>query len=147
MISKKVVELGNWFTRRKKLKVKAENILLLFPHCIQWSKCQYNITSDLSNCKKCGRCKVKNLIDLAEKLGLQIAVASGGRQAVKRVKEESVKAVIAVACEKELCAGMISVFPKPVLGIVNLLPNGPCVDTDVNMKEVEAGIKELIEEI
>lgn len=145
MFDSNIVKIGNWVTRFRKIKAKPENILMLFPHCLQWSKCQHNIISDLANCKKCGRCKVKDLIEIAERLGLQIMVASGGRQAVKKVKDESVKAVIAVACEKELREGMMAVFPKPVLGVVNLRPNGPCVDTDVNMQEVESAIKELLE--
>ncbi len=145
MISDKVVGFGNWVTRLRKVKAKAENILILFPHCLQWSKCQCNIISNLSNCKKCGRCKIKDLIEIGEKYGVQVSLASGGRQAIKRVKDGTVKAVIAVACEKELCMGMMAVMPKPVLGVVNLRPNGPCVDTDVDMKKLEEGLKEILD--
>jgi hypothetical protein len=144
MLDKIVSRINNWLTRFRKIKVKPENLLLLFPHCLQWSECKQNIVSDINNCKRCGKCRIGDLANLAEKLGVQYMVASGGRQAAMRVKQKSVKAIVAVACEKEIREGVLAVFPKPVIGVINLRPKGPCVDTDCNMEEVEAAIRELL---
>jgi hypothetical protein len=57
------------------------------------------------------------------------------------VKQDCVDAVVAVACEKELREGMRATFPKPVLGIINLRPNGPCRDTDVDVAQVEDAMR------
>jgi len=86
---------------------------------------------------------VSELITLAEKLGIQIFVASGGRQAVKRVREDRVKGIVAVACEKEIREGPMATFPKPVIGVINLRPHGPCIDTDCDMAQVESALKEF----
>jgi hypothetical protein len=71
-------------------------------------------------------------------------VATGGRLALELAKAEGVKAIVAVACEKELQAGLTGVFPKPSLGIINLRPHGPCRDTDVDLGEVEEAIAWLL---
>ncbi len=139
-----IVRLGNWLTRRRRPRVRPEEVLLLAPHCLQWSDCPHNITHRPENCRRCGKCKVKDLIELAERFGLQFYVAGGGREAVRRVKRDDVRAVLAVACEKELREGMCAIFPRPVLGVVNLRPHGPCRDTDVEMAEVEAAVRELL---
>jgi hypothetical protein len=56
-----------------------------------------------------------------------------------------VDAVVAVACEKELQEGLKGVFPKPALGVINLRPNGPCVDTKVDLEELEETIRWFVE--
>lgn len=144
MFDAQITRLGNWVTRLRKVRVRPEELLLLFPHCLQWSKCPHNILADLENCRHCGKCKISELIQLAERMGIQIFVASGGRQAVKRVRQENVKAIVAVACEKEIREGLFATFPKPVIGVVNLRPSGPCVDTDCNMLEVESALREFL---
>jgi hypothetical protein len=56
-------------------------------------------------------------------------------------RDKSVKGLIAVACEKELKEGMFGVFPKAALGVINLRPNGPCTDTDVDLDELRKAIE------
>jgi hypothetical protein len=128
--------------RRKRASPGA--ILLLFPHCLQRSACPQKITNDLKLCKRCGQCKVKDILELAEEFGVQCAVATGGRQAVERVKNDGVHAVVAVACEKELSQGIRGAFPKAILAIPNLRPHGPCKDTDVSLPEVRKAIQWLL---
>ena len=146
MVTGSLVKASNWLSRRRGVRVPAANLLLLFPHCLQWSKCPHRIVNNLENCKRCGKCGVKGLLELAEKLGVQIAVASGGRQAVTRVKRPDVHAVVAVACEKELCLGIMATMPKPVIGVVNLRPHGPCVDTAVDLAKAEAALREFLDD-
>ncbi len=81
-----------------------------------------------------------DILDLAEKHGCRAAVATGGRLAMHLAKQDHIEAVIAVACEKELQEGLKGVFPKPALGVINIRPNGPCKDTDVEVEEVEKTI-------
>jgi hypothetical protein len=144
MLDATVVKFGNWLTRRRGVRVRPENLLLLFPHCLQWSDCPQNVTQKLANCRRCGKCRIKDLLELAERRGLQVYCASGGREAAARVKRPDVHAVLAVACEKELRQGMMATLPKPVLGVVNLRPHGPCRDTDVGLPAVEAALRELL---
>lgn len=136
-----VVGFWNRLTRLRRPRCKPENLLLLVPSCLQYSSCPHRVTADLANCKRCGKCQVKDIIELGEEYGVQCAIATGGRLALKRVKAEDVKAVVAVACAKELREGMRATFPKPVLGVINLQPCGPCKDTQVEMSKVREAIE------
>lgn len=145
-IDAKFVSLSNLIQRLKGSKCPPSSLLILFPHCIQWSKCPQKITLDLGECKRCGKCKVKDLIELAEKYGVQLAVATGGRAALQRVKSEDVRGVVAIACEKELRIGLMAAFPKAILSVPNLRPHGYCKDTDVTMEDVERYVREFLED-
>jgi len=138
------VRLNNWITRWRRRRVAPGNLLLLVPHCLQKSDCEANIIHDIDHCKRCGQCDVAGLLVLRDKYGILCNLASGGRQALEYVWDERVRAVVAVACEKELMDGIRASFPKPVLAVPNRRPNGPCRDTCVDLDEVEEAIREML---
>jgi len=70
--------------------------------------------------------------------------AGGGRRAVEEVKRADTHAVVAVACEKDLVAGVLATLPKPVLAVHNTRPCGACRDTSVDPDEVEKAIRSLL---
>lgn len=115
-------------------------ILLLLPHCIQNSKCDVRLTFDVFKCKRCGMCKIKDLIEISEKNGISISIATGGTIARKVVREIKPDAIVAVACERDLSSGIVDTYPIPVIGILNERPYGPCIDTTVSLEKVEQAI-------
>lgn len=137
-----LVKLNNLLVMRD--SVNPEKILLLLPHCIQNSKCDVRLTFDVYKCRRCGRCKIKDLIELAEAYNVSIAIATGGTIARKVVKEIRPDAIVAVACERDLSSGIVDTYPIPVIGILNERPFGPCIDTTVNLNLVEDAIKWFI---
>ena len=140
-MGRRMVKLYNFLTRVRRSRCKPENLLVLVPSCLQRSDCPQRITNDIKDCRRCGRCKIKDVIELTEKYGTRCAVATGGRLALEMALSDDIHAVVAIACEKELQEGMGGVFPKPGLGIINIRPHGPCTDTDVDLEEVEEAIK------
>lgn len=144
MFDKTIVRAINWLTKQRVANVKPENVLLLFPHCMQWRECPHNVLYKLENCRRCGKCQIGAVIALAEKYGVRRFCASGGRQAAKQCFHPDVKVVLAIACEKELNEGMSAIFPKPTIGVINLRPKGPCVETEVVLPAVEAALRELL---
>ncbi len=146
VIDKKFVSLNNMMTKLRKKKCPPEGLLLLFPHCIQNSKCKQNIKHDVNECIRCGKCKVKDLLELSEEYGVSIAVASGGRIALKRVMAEEVQGVVAIACEKELRTGLMAAMPKAIYAVPNQRPYGYCIDTDVYMDDVIKAIKFFVKD-
>jgi hypothetical protein len=141
MLKKYYIRLNNWVTRIRSVRVPAENLLLLAPRCLQNSDCGRNVVKDIDQCRACGLCNVGDLLKIRDEFGIQCNLAAGGREAVASVQHPSVKAVIAVACEKELYDGIRACFPKPVLGIANQQTNGPCHNTMVNIEEVRAAVR------
>lgn len=145
-IRKVYIKLNNNYIYSNRYKIKSEDILILIPHCIQKSECKLKITTNVRNCKSCGLCNVKDLIDLQDKYNVQVFIATGGTLARKKIKETRPKAVVAVACERDLTAGVQDIRQVPVLGVFNKRPNGPCVDTKIDANEVENAIKFFIGE-
>jgi uncharacterized protein len=139
-----VIFFNNWRIGRSKEKINPENVLLLLPRCLQFSDCPHNVTKDITNCKGCGRCKIKDLVQLSEELKVKAFVATGGRIALSKLQEPWVQGVVAIACGAELKAGILS-SQKPVLAIENLRPSGPCTDTDVDMTQVREGMLRFID--
>ncbi|NCD07917.1 MAG: DUF116 domain-containing protein [Negativicutes bacterium] len=140
-IEQSFIEVSNHLVRNQNIKVPASRILILTPHCIQLDTCLYKITRDVKNCRRCGKCNVGPLLNLADKYGVKFAVATGGTLARQVVKTIRPKAIIAVACERDLTSGIQDVFPLPVIGVLNERPYGPCFNTRVDINKVEETIK------
>jgi hypothetical protein len=134
-----IIDLNNRLVRTDGIKTK--RILLLLPHCLQINDCDVRITNDIYNCKRCGRCNVKDLISIAEENNLKLFVATGGNLARRIVKDVKPEAVVAVACERDLSSGIADSYPLPVLGIANERPFGPCFNTRVNLEKVKEAIE------
>ncbi|WP_330408573.1 DUF116 domain-containing protein [Romboutsia weinsteinii] len=134
------IKLNNKYIYSKKYNLNSEDILILIPHCVQKNSCKLKVTNEITNCKQCGLCNIGDLVQLKEKANVNIFVATGGTLARKIIMDNRPKAVIAVACERDLTAGVQDTSKIPVLGVFNKRPNGPCVDTSIDIKEVEEAI-------
>jgi hypothetical protein len=134
-----IIDLNNRLVRAAGIKTK--RILLLLPHCLQINDCDVRITNDIYNCKRCGRCEIKDLIGIAEDNNLKLFVATGGNLARRIVSDVRPEAVVAVACERDLSSGIADAYPLPVLGIPNERPFGPCFNTRVDLTKVKEAIE------
>lgn len=129
--------LIRWNNRLIAARVKKrERLLLLVPICLQRSACEVKILDNIYNCQRCGKCKIKDLVELSQGCGIDLAVATGGRLAKEMVEQKRPEVVVAVACEKELAGGIFEIYPLPVFGIINERPKCPCKDTQVDMEVV-----------
>ncbi|MTI69937.1 MAG: DUF116 domain-containing protein [Firmicutes bacterium] len=139
-------KINNLMILAKDIKVRSNEILILLPHCLQYSKCQYKITNNIENCRLCGKCNIKDILNLCKEYNVKCVVATGGTLARAWIKKYKPKAIIAVACERDLTSGINDVKVLPVLGVVNERPKGPCFNTRVNIDKLEEAIKFFLEE-
>jgi hypothetical protein len=123
--------------------IPPHRILLLLPHCLQNHRCVRRITFNPYNCDRCGKCPIGSLLDLADRKGVKIAVATGGTLARRHISEQKPLAVVAVACPRDLGQGMLDAYPVPVTGVENSRPVGDCLDTSVDVRAVEETIDRL----
>lgn len=144
-IERSFIALNNYILTHRKIKVKAGDLLVISPHCLQLASCPHKITHNINNCKRCNRCTIGPLITMSERLGFHFRVATGGTLARKIAKELRPKMVLAIACERDLTSGIQDVYPLPAAGVLNLRPNGPCYNTTVDLDLVEKTIKQFIE--
>lgn len=145
VVQRSFVEVNNQLVRAQKISVPPAKIMLLLPHCLQRAECQHKITINVQNCKRCGLCKISDLLELAERYGVKLVVATGGTSARRFVEQYRPQAIVAVACERDLSSGILDTNPLPVLGVLNRRPNGPCYNTDVDLEEVEGALLRLLD--
>lgn len=144
MFNTLIVRINNFSIRFRKHRFPAQNVLLLAPRCIHRVECKLNVENDIGECALCGKCNVKELVEISRKYGVRCRISRGGREAAQYAGDARVQGVIAVACEKELAAGILAVFPKPVMAVPNCLPNGVCQDTCVEVAAVRRALHAMI---
>lgn len=139
------VQINNKFTYREisKLKVKPNKILLLMPHCLQFSECEYRVTGKEIKCKMCGKCEIKDLMEISKKYNVKLSIASGGTMARNIIKNFNPELIIATACERDLISGLMDTVNLPVIGILNERPFGPCLDTRVDLNKIISILENL----
>lgn len=140
IIKSSYIEVNNKLTESRVFNIEPENILVLAPHCLQKWDCSYKVTADVSNCHHCGRCDIDRLWKLKEQKGVNLAVVTGGTLARKMVAQYKPKAIVAIACERDLTDGILDTNPLPVIGILNIRPEGPCKNTYVDMDKVSKAV-------
>ncbi|MFY9119702.1 MAG: DUF116 domain-containing protein [Syntrophomonadaceae bacterium] len=134
------IAVNNYLVRSKHVSFPGQQVMILAPHCLQYSKCPHKITIDAENCKECGKCKIGELKQLAAQYDCKLRVVTGGTLARKAIKDQRPGAVVAIACERDLSLGIQDIPAIPVLGVLNLRPYGPCMNTDVDMNRVDNAI-------
>lgn len=139
-------DINNLLVKSNTKKTDRDNILILLPHCLQNDKCAIKITSDIENCKACGKCDIGDILKLKQKYGINIVVATGGTLAREWIKKTRPSFIIAVACERDLSSGINDVKHIPVMGVLNDRPNGPCFNTKIDIEKIEEAIKLFLKE-
>ncbi|MGQ9647394.1 MAG: DUF116 domain-containing protein [Thermodesulfobacteriota bacterium] len=144
-VKQSFIELNNHLVRSNTNRTRPNRLLVLLPHCIQDFECQIKITANMKNCKGCGKCEIKDLIELADQYRVKMAVATGGTLARRIIVENKPEAIVAVACELDLASGIQDSYPIPVIGILNERPYGPCINTRVDIQKVKTAILDFLD--
>ncbi len=121
----------------------ASQRVLLLPHCLRHAEsCQASYDEHGLQCARCREdCAVNLLTARAEELGYGgVCVAPGGRLAVNFIREVRPRAVVAVACDKELAEGVQGVkamageeaTDAPAIVVIPLTKDG-CINTEVDV--------------
>lgn len=144
VIKSSYIEVNNQLVKSRNFHIDPNQILILAPHCLQKWDCPYKITTDVSNCRHCGKCDIDKLCQLANEFKVHLAVVTGGTLARKIVKEIKPKAIVAIACERDLTEGILDTRPLPVIGVLNSRPEGPCKNTKIDVEKVREALSFLL---
>lgn len=143
-IRESFVHVNNSFIKTLDKKFKPSEILLLLPHCLQNTDCGIRITVDVTKCIRCGKCDIGALVEMAKDYKIPVAIATGGTLARRIIVKNKPKFIIAVACERDLVDGLNDVFPIPVYGVLNQRPEGPCINTRVDVNKIRKALDKII---
>ncbi len=104
------VKIYNALALLRVRRVGEGELLLLVPRCLS-------------------RSTLDEVLDLAGRYKVPVFVATRGQLARRVIRERRPRAVVAVACERDMVTGLHDVAGKvPVLGLTMTLPAGPCKD-------------------
>jgi hypothetical protein len=129
------IEFKNDHYREQFKSIEPKHKMLFLPQCLRTTKCKATITEAGYQCVKCstGNCKVYAIKAEAEKRGYRVFISPGGSMNFKVIKKFRPKAVIGVACMKELVLAAEEL--RIPMQAVELLKSG-CVATDVDVEHV-----------
>lgn len=117
------VKSYDFFASRRDRKVGAGELLLLIPRCLS-------------------REALDGVLGIAGKYDVPVFVATRGQLARRVIRERRPRAVVAVACERDMVTGLHDVAGKvPVLGLTMTLPAGPCKDAGVDLDKLEEWVR------
>jgi|ERR1035437_7339338 hypothetical protein len=125
-IGHSLVRVNNALVYTTKKKFQADNLIVLLPRCLD------------------GETRTK-AAEITGKYGCKVFTATGGSSARQMLKKVRPDAIIGVACERDLVAGMTDTPGYiPIIAIPNKRPHGPCKDTAIDTNELEKAVRFLL---
>jgi len=120
------VKVYDWFAVSRGRKVGKGELLLLIPRCLS-------------------RTALDGVLEIAGRYEVPVFVATRGQLARRVIRERRPRAVVAVACERDMVTGLHDVAGKvPVLGLTMTLPAGPCKDAGLDLPKLEAWVRAYV---
>ena len=106
--------------------VTANELLILVPRCLS-------------------RASLDGVLEIAKRYDVAAFVATRGQLARRVIRERRPRAVVAVACERDMVSGLHDVAGRiPVLGLTMQLPNGPCKDASIDVARMEQFVQKYL---
>jgi len=120
--------------------------IILFPQCLRNPDCEAKSDKWGHHCVDCGRCGISRIKTLAEELGYaKVFIVRGGSviELIFKAFKATIKAVIGVACNKEVFLGNLVCEKHGVVTQSVFLTREGCYNTDVNFKQVEKCVQAI----
>ena len=122
------IDVYNTLAERRRRRVGKGELLVLIPRCLS-------------------KPALDGVLAIAGRYEVPVFVATRGQLARRVIRERRPRAVVAVACERDMMTGLRDVAGKlPVLGLTMQLPNGPCRDAASDLDQMEKWVQGLVAE-
>jgi uncharacterized protein len=122
------IDVYNTLAERRGRRVGKGELLVLIPRCLS-------------------KQALDGVLEIAGRYEVPVFVATRGQLARRVIRERRPRAVVAVACERDMMTGLRDVAGKlPVLGLTMQLPNGPCRDAAIDLRQMEKWVQGLVAE-
>jgi len=120
------IDVYNTLAERRGRRVGKGELLVLIPRCLS-------------------KQALDGVLEIAARYEVPVFVATRGQLARRVIRERRPRAVVAVACERDMMTGLRDVAGKlPVLGLTMQLPNGPCRDASIDLDQMEKWVQGLV---
>jgi hypothetical protein len=119
------IDVYNAMAERRQRRVNKGELLVLVPRCLSKET-------------------LDGVLAIAGRYDVPVFVATRGQLARRVIRERRPRAVVAVACERDMMTGLRDVAGKlPVLGLTMRLPNGPCRDAVLDLDVMDRWVRSL----
>lgn len=116
------VQVSNALIGIRPGKIKPKSILILLPRCLE-------------------KTLLRKILSFSKRKNIPVYVVPGGELARRLIMEKQPRAVIGVACERDLLSGIKDLKSDiPVIGIPNIRPEGPCKNTRIDFQKLEKAV-------
>lgn len=120
------VEVYDRLAMARARSVRNDELLILIPRCLS-------------------RASLDGVLEIAKRYNVSAFVATRGQLARRVIRERRPRAVVAVACERDMVSGLHDVAGRvPVLGLTMQLPNGPCKDAAIDLGRMEEFVRRYL---
>ncbi len=120
------IDVYNALAERRQRQVGKGELLVLIPRCLS-------------------KQALDGVLAIAGRYEVPVFVATRGQLARRVIRERRPRAVVAVACERDMMTGLRDVAGKlPVLGLTMRLPNGPCRDAVLDLDVMDRWVRSLV---
>lgn len=117
------IDVYNGLAQRRRRRVGKGELLVLIPRCLS-------------------KQALDGVLSIAGRYDVPVFVATRGQLARRVIRERRPRAVVAVACERDMTTGLRDVAGKlPVLGLTMRLPQGPCRDAVIDLDVMERWVR------
>jgi hypothetical protein len=136
-IDRLYIEFKNDHYKEKFRSIEPGQKIVFLPQCLRRPNCKATLDEKGYHCVNCSaECKVSAIKAKAEGLGYRLFVCPGGSMIAKIILSYRPKAVLGIACIKEILMAAEDLEQVRVpYQSVELLKNG-CVNTDVDLQHV-----------
>ncbi len=120
------IDVYNALAERRRRRVGKGELLVLIPRCLS-------------------KQALDGVLSIAGRYDVPVFVATRGQLARRVIRERRPRAVVAVACERDMMTGLRDVAGRlPVLGLTMQLPNGPCRDALLDLDVMDRWVRALV---
>lgn len=134
-IDKLYVEIKNDYYKETFKRIPPKDKIVFLPQCLRGPSCKASVTKQGFVCNGCNKaeCRVYKIKTRAESKGYRVFITPGGSMVVKLIQKYRPRAILGVACMKEIVMAMENI---PLPGQAIQLTRDGCINTDVKMSEV-----------
>ena len=136
-IDEMYVDLSNKIDASQFERVPASDVMVFLPHCLRNEKCPAPQDEDGYHCKECGKCKIADAMRICRKMGSKVFILPGGSMLPRLLSKHKPKAVVGVACFRELSMAVCLVTKLKIPLQAVFLSKDGCKDTDFDVYELK----------
>jgi uncharacterized protein len=130
------VRLHNSLALRSFQETPVGTRAVFFPQCLRSALCPARLGPEGLECRKCGRCRLNDVISELEGLGYKVFIVPGSSFVKRMVRQHRPQAIIGIGCLIEIKEGLQMCDQIGLVGMGVVQSSDGCIETTLNWHEL-----------